>query len=86
MIRVYLVGSLLVGGAPYLVFAAVALLYLRRRPPPAYRSAAIVAPLPFAAWLAISWLVVELARWALTRGGVIRDRPPPPPSPVEARL
>lgn len=62
MTRVVLVGSLLVAALPYAIFAAVALWVLRRHSERAYRAAAWTAPLLFALWLAIFWLVFAIAR------------------------
>jgi hypothetical protein len=62
MTRVVLVGSLLVAALPYTIFAAVALGFLNRRSQRAYSAAAWTAPLLFALWLAICWLVFAIAR------------------------
>src|SRR5262245_18966755 len=45
---IFVMGSVLVGGVPYVLFATCALLYLRKRDTGAHRRVVIAAPLLFA--------------------------------------
>jgi hypothetical protein len=52
-----LVGSVLVGGVPYIVFAVLGLLFLWHREPQDYVRAAVLAPVAFIPFLVVFWWV-----------------------------
>jgi hypothetical protein len=60
VVAMFLYWSVLIGGIPYVLFAAGFLLWMRGRPDHRVRTAVYVAPLVYAVWLAVC-LAVFLA-------------------------